>query len=134
MELKNCKRCNKLFQYVVGKPICPLCKQREEEAFQLVKDFLRENPKSSLAEVHQETKVSIKQIEEFIREERIEVSKQSYIVIHCERCGEAIYTGKYCSHCKTLLSNELKSTANALNNDKMNINKPKFHTSPTQKR
>lgn len=132
MELKNCKRCKKLFQYVVGKQTCPLCKDKEERDFKLVKEFLIKNPKSSIVEVYNETKVSIKQIEEFIKEERIELSQQSNILIYCESCNKPIYTGKLCQHCKMILSNQLKLASITIQEEQSKKwnSRPKFHTSP----
>ena len=32
MDVRNCKNCGKLFQYV-GKPLCPACNKKLEDKF-----------------------------------------------------------------------------------------------------
>ena len=41
MEVKVCRGCKKMFQYIAGAELCPRCKQIEEEHFQKVKEYLR---------------------------------------------------------------------------------------------
>ena len=37
MEVRNCRKCGRIFNYVAGMPICPACRERIEEKFQEVK-------------------------------------------------------------------------------------------------
>lgn len=73
MQVKTCKRCNKLFQYVTGRQVCPKCRKREEELFGQVKDYLRENKGASMEEVSEATGASLGLIQSFLREGRLEV-------------------------------------------------------------
>jgi len=98
-NLKNCKRCGKLFLKVT-RQICPDCLQQEEEEFSKVKDYLDENPSSSVAKVSSETGVSQNQIKKFIREGRLLSSKYSGVSTECQRCGKEISEGKYCDSCQ----------------------------------
>ena len=107
MEVKVCKMCKKMFQYITGPEICPRCKQQEEEWFQQVKEYLRENPGATLVQVNKETGVSASLIEKFLRQGRLEVSADSPIALTCERCGKKIITGRYCKECSHNISNEL---------------------------
>ena len=43
MDVRNCKNCGKLFQYV-GKPLCPACNKKLEDKFFEVRDYIYENP------------------------------------------------------------------------------------------
>ena len=107
MEVKVCRGCKKMFQYITGPVLCPRCKQLEEEMFLKVKDYLRENPGSNMYEVNQATGVSAAHIEKFLRQGRLEVAEGSPIALTCERCGKKIVTGKYCNECKNEMTNEL---------------------------
>lgn len=120
MEIKACKRCGAIFQYITGKTICPRCKKKEEELFQEVKSFLRENPGSNMAEVSEATGAPIPMIEAFLREGRIEVTADSPMSISCERCGAKIRTGKYCDKCRNEVAADLNGMAQAMKDD----NKP----------
>ena len=107
MEVKVCKNCKSLFQYITGTQICPKCKKLEEEMFQSVKEYLRQNPGESMNIVSEETKVSVSLIEKFLRQGRLEVSPDSQIALTCEMCGRKITTGRFCSGCKGELKQEL---------------------------
>ena len=71
MEVRNCRSCGRLFNYMGGAPLCPACQKKLEEKFQEVKAFLEENPNSSVETVAEELDVSVKQIRQWIREERL---------------------------------------------------------------
>lgn len=61
MEVRNCRSCGRLFNYMGGAPLCPACQKKLEEKFQEVKAFLEENPNSSVETVAEELDVSVKQ-------------------------------------------------------------------------
>ena len=50
--------------------------------------------------------VSVKQIEQWIREERLTFADDSPIGIACEACGATIKSGKYCDNCKNSLASQ----------------------------
>ena len=68
MEVRNCRSCGRLFNYMGGAPLCPACQKKLEEKFQEVKAFLEENPNSSVETVAEELDVSVKQIRQWIRD------------------------------------------------------------------
>ena len=43
MDVRNCKGCGRLFNYYGGVPLCKTCKDKLEEKFQEVKEYLRQN-------------------------------------------------------------------------------------------
>ena len=57
MEVRNCRSCGRLFNYMGGAPLCPACQKKLEEKFQEVKAFLEENPNSSVETVAEELDV-----------------------------------------------------------------------------
>lgn len=107
MEVRNCKGCGKLFNYMQGPLLCPGCIADLEDKFQQVKEFLRENPKAPLNVVSEENDVSVKQIRQWVREERLSFTEESQITLECEGCGAKILTGKYCDKCKNGLISDL---------------------------
>ena len=50
MDVRNCKNCGKLFQFV-GKPICPACNKKLEDKFFEVRDYIYENPTANMGKV-----------------------------------------------------------------------------------
>lgn len=107
MEVRICRMCKKMFQYITGPEICPRCKQEEEKLFQQVKEYLRKNPGATLVEVNKETGVSAALIEKFLKQGRLQVSPDSPISLICEICGKKISTGRYCKECNVTMQNEL---------------------------
>ena len=69
MEVKNCKGCGRLFNYMGGAPLCDGCRKKFEQKFQEVKQYLDENPNASVNQVSEDNDVSVKQIKQWIREE-----------------------------------------------------------------
>ena len=110
MNLRNCARCGKMFNYVAGPAICEPCKKAVEEDFQKVKQYIQDNPSASLKQISEDNEVTTKQIQQWIREERLMFSKDSPIQLLCEKCGEPITTGRFCAKCKTSMANNLNNT------------------------
>lgn len=119
MEVKSCKKCGKIFQYIVGVPLCPRCKKDEEELFQVVKAYLRKNVGATMEEVCRETGASVKMLERYLREGRLEVMPGSPITLSCEQCGAKIRTGRMCDKCRAKLSSDLGSAAKSIRDTRL---------------
>ena len=109
MEVKNCNGCGRLFNYMGGAPLCDGCRKKLEQKFQEVKQYLDENPNASVNQVSEDNDVSVKQIKQWIREERLAFTDDSPVGIECENCGAMIKTGRFCDACKSKLQNNLMS-------------------------
>lgn len=48
-ELRYCKECRKLFQYVSGIALCPECKKKDDEEFEQVRFFFTRLPRCKYA-------------------------------------------------------------------------------------
>ncbi|WP_099469156.1 flagellar protein [Konateibacter massiliensis] len=107
MDVRNCRKCKKLFNYIGGPQICPTCAALAEDEFQKVKEYLREHPKATMGMISEENEVSIQQIKQWVREERLTFTEDSPVAIECENCGTMIRTGKYCAKCKATLANSM---------------------------
>lgn len=109
MNVKNCRKCGKLFNYVFGMQVCQDCQNAQEELFQKAKEYVRENPGCSANELAKEVGVEMQQIRQWIREERLQFTEDSQIQLNCETCGARILTGRFCDACKNNMSNSLQS-------------------------
>lgn len=100
MEVRTCRQCKRIFNYLTGPNICQACKEKLEEKFQEVKKYVEENPSDGITQVAEANDVSAKQIQRWIREERLAFSEKSGVGIDCESCGAMIRSGRLCQRCK----------------------------------
>lgn len=107
MDVRNCKSCGKLFNYLSGSFLCPACNRALDEKFATVKEYIYEHVGAGIQEVSDENDVTIPQIQKWIREERLLFSENSMVGIECENCGATIRTGRYCQPCKDKLLDNL---------------------------
>ena len=43
MNVRNCRKCGRLFNYIAGYQMCPACKEALETKFQEVKEYVRDH-------------------------------------------------------------------------------------------
>lgn len=109
MNVKNCVRCGKIFNYM-GKALCPKCIDDDERDFLTVKQYLWDNPGASIADISEATEVDEKKIIIYLREGRLQLTPgQTGIILRCERCETIIYSGRYCDDCVKEISKEFKA-------------------------
>ncbi|MCM1087657.1 MAG: flagellar protein [Blautia sp.] len=110
MNVRNCKKCGQIFNYVSGPPICMSCREKMEEKFQEVKKYIQENRHATIPQVSEACEVSTNQIQQWLREERLELAEGSAIVLYCENCEAPILSGRFCEKCKNSMANKLSSS------------------------
>lgn len=109
MNVRNCRRCRKIFNYTIGPIYCNNCKKIIEEEFQVVKKYVQDNPGCDIRMVSEACDIEPSRIREWVREERLCFSEGSNTGINCERCGVMLLTGRFCDRCKAEMSNTFKS-------------------------
>jgi len=113
-EVRNCRRCKKIFMFVTGPQLCDACKKLEEEEFERVRSFLKEFPGATIQEVARETEVPTQQIYKYLKEGRLEVAENSPIALQCENCGVRVKSGRFCINCSKKLANEMMNAGRSL--------------------
>lgn len=109
MDVRNCRGCGRIFNYVAGPIMCQVCKEKMEEKFQEVKEYIRSNPGVGIPEVSEACDVDPAQIRQWLREDRLELTENSPIRLTCEGCGAQIRSGKYCERCKLDMTSGFKN-------------------------
>ena len=51
MDIRNCRKCGRIFNYVMGPTICPDCQKKQEEKFQEVKKYISENHSAYIPQI-----------------------------------------------------------------------------------
>lgn len=92
-----------------GQQICAACKEKLEEKFSQVKDYIREHETAAMKEISEANDISVKQLKQWVREERLTFSEKSAVGIECESCGAMIRTGRFCEKCKNQMANTLQT-------------------------
>jgi hypothetical protein len=124
MDVKVCKNCRRLFNYMYGPELCPECTKLlsgnrveptkgttpvilnanvsvDEAKFAQVRDYVMSNPKATVTQIAEENDVIPSKLFEWIREDRLEFSSESeYAWFTCEKCGAKIKSGRLCNRCK----------------------------------
>ena len=124
MEVKVCRKCRNLFNYVVGDCLCSECKGYTDDAFQKVSKYIDEHDDVSMAQVSASCNVAMSQIETWIKEERLHTIDEQKIYSVCESCGKPIASGNFCNLCKRQLLGGIK---NAFDSDRTGRVAPNTH-------
>lgn len=127
MDVKNCKRCRRLFNYIGGQPICPQCREELEKKFQEVKKYLFDNRNSTIRDVVENCDVEESQVRQWVREERLEFSSGIDAGVVCENCGAPISSGRFCEKCKASMINDLTAAGRRPEAEAPKVDKRQTH-------
>ncbi len=124
MEIRACKNCRRLFNYIYGLELCPECMSlaaelsqeadiagrrnlpksympEDEKKLELVKDYIMEHPRATVTQIAEATEVTVARLLDWVREERLEFSDDSKDAwFRCAKCGIKIRCGVYCESCR----------------------------------
>ena len=109
MDIRNCKKCGRIYNYILGPNLCPSCMKDLEGKYQEVKQYIYDHPGVGVAEVSEAMEVSVGQIRQWVREERLQFAEGSVTDITCESCGKTILSGRFCAHCKETMARNFNS-------------------------
>lgn len=112
-NISNCSRCGRIYVRNL-KGLCPDCLREDEELYEKVYNYLRENPKSTVQQVSQATEVAEERILAFLREDRLLAGEWQISSYPCERCGAEIAGGRYCDRCTVEMQRSFGAIANSL--------------------
>lgn len=114
LNVANCPRCGRIYAKTV-RNLCPDCLKEEEELYELVYRYLRDNPKSTVQQVSDNTGVPEERILAFLRQDRIMSAEWSQLTYPCERCGTAqINSGRFCENCTQEMQQSLETAARSI--------------------
>jgi predicted amidophosphoribosyltransferase len=110
MNIKQCARCDKLFEYR-GNPNCPNCVQELDDIFVKVRNFLYDHPRADADAIHEACGADEEDVLRWLREGRLILSPDSAAALLCQICGEPIRSGRFCESCNAKVINQLENTA-----------------------
>ena len=107
MNVRNCRMCGAIYNYVAGPNICPSCREGLEAKFQEVKEYIRDHKGCGIQEVADACDVETGQIRQWLREDRLELAEGSALLLNCESCGAPIRSGRFCDRCASNMTKGL---------------------------
>lgn len=110
IEVKNCKKCGRIYEAKYGVNMCLDCIQQDEKDFKKIKEYLYLHPFAKIFEVSTNLDISINKIKRYLREGRIEIVEKDNQFLKCELCGRSICSGQYCDECNKKANYNIKST------------------------
>lgn len=111
MQVRNCRKCGRLFNYIAGPTSCPACQKALEDKFHEVRKYIQQHGKADMKQICEDCGVDTAQIQMWIRQERLQFSDDSPIKVSCEMCGKMISGGRFCPECKDKMARQLNQAA-----------------------
>lgn len=103
-EPKKCSNCGEKMKFKgLGEFVCENCGIQEYNDYGKVRNYIEAHRGCNAIEIEAATGVPRKAIHQMLREERIEVTKDSKVFLKCEHCGKDILTGRYCEKCENII-------------------------------
>mgnify|MGYP001950325701 FL=1 len=130
MDVRNCKRCGKIYNYT-GSAVCNNCLRQEQEDFEKVREYLFNNPNSSAMEVSEATGIELKVISRFLKEGRLEadyIKMSDDSVLTCEKCGKPVKSGRFCETCVREMQADFSRAVKPATTAARNFQSGKVHT------
>ncbi|TFE03955.1 TIGR03826 family flagellar region protein [Jeotgalibacillus salarius] len=109
-ELRNCPKCDAIFNFNGLRDVCPKCHKEEEELFEEVYRFLRkrENRAASIERITEVTGASAGLLHKWVRKRRLHPAQFPGLGYPCDNCGSLIVQGKICRSCTENIQSDLK--------------------------
>lgn len=100
MEVKMCRLCGHMFKDFGQTDYCPDCAPKVESAIQNIRVFWMDHPNASAEECADHVGIPVKQVKEWIREQKIIAPTEKGSQIFCKVCQAPIQSGHLCTKCK----------------------------------
>ena len=113
LKPKNCAGCRRLFLDPTGCGYCPECVQKREEQMAEISSYVRDNPRSSVAEICDALGVKKSLVIFMLQSGRLEETN-IHIKYPCASCGKLILHGRYCKECGKKITGEIAARMNRL--------------------
>lgn len=106
-NLKNCKKCGKVFVPTGPEKYCRECRQEQEELEREVANYIRDNPGVTIKEAAEATGISDVLVKRMALQGTFAMRGKKYTHT-CMSCGRTITQGTYCADCLAKLRQESK--------------------------
>lgn len=102
-KITHCSKCGYAFtaeDYAGYEAfLCPHCGNEDMTNFGRIHRYLETHGSASMYQIYENTGISTREIKQYLRESRVEISENSKAFIRCEECGAEIKSGRVCIKC-----------------------------------
>ena len=110
LKFGNCTTCSRPFlKSAPGADQCASCLQKEQQDFEKILKYLREQPSAKLTEICEATGAKESFVLKMLRVGRLQLA-DGVNYLTCNMCGKPIPDGRLCSKCAQSVSNVIKTT------------------------
>lgn len=96
-----CKECGGAMIFKgVGEYHCEKCKAVAYDDYGIVRLYIEQHKGATAAQIEADTGIPQRTIRQMLKEDRLEVAKDSLCFLRCEICGENIRSGRLCVKCQ----------------------------------
>ena len=113
MDVKQCMSCRKLYHYR-GSVFCTECTRAQDKLFDKVRNYIYDNPRSSIDDICENTGVEYRLIVGWIKENRLIRSSDAPSSVRCENCQRPISSGRFCEDCSNSMRSRLEGAARSM--------------------
>lgn len=96
----RCKKCRTLYNFIsLNEPLCPACKKEQYDQYLFVREYVKNNPKISLADLSKHTGVSVTIISGYLKDRMLDVVGFGSSGPLCRHCGAILEPDNSCPRC-----------------------------------
>ena len=112
MRVYTCRKCGKQYEtFGLTDGLCDECLMEHLDKYHQVREYLWSHPGSTASEIATACECSVRQVMQWVKEDRFMLTDGSKVLLYCANCGAKITSGIYCAACKALAEkNQLAAT------------------------
>jgi rubrerythrin len=99
----------------LGQYKCEVCGFVEHDDYGKVRNYIEEHPGANVTMISDATGVSRRSINNMVKENRFEITKDSRTFLLCEMCGVNIRSGRVCPNCEAAYHKSYEEEIRRLN-------------------
>lgn len=107
-----CKKCGKKYEAAgLTDGFCEECLMEHLDKYHQVREYLWNHPGSTAREIADTCDCSVRQVMQWVKEDRFMLTDGSKVLLFCANCGNRITSGVYCSACQAEIAKEEQNKA-----------------------
>ncbi len=105
MGIYTCRKCGKKFESAgLTDGICEECLRASLDKYHQVREFLWSHPGSTASEIANQCDCSVRDVMQWVKEDRFMLTDGSKVMLFCANCGAKIVSGIYCTACQAAIN------------------------------